>query len=167
MSPSDLLLLAAPSPVPQADPLAPLYYLIGSMVVLQLGAMIFAGIRWLMSRTVQREDEDKQGLRKRLDKHDERFEEQDAAISELDKVVSNLQNELRQVRDTLESIRGGVAELKIGLDQRFEKQAEFYRVSLKDFVAQLEKKLEDLEYKLRQDMTRAVADHLRTKRKNF
>jgi len=152
------LLLAAPPVPPAADPLGPLYMLIGSVVVLQLIGMAVAGVKWLGTRTVEREDRDKEALRSMLKEHEERFEEQDKMIASLDRSVVSLQAEVKQAMHALESIRGGVSEVRLGLDSRFEKQAEFYRSALKEFMAQMEKKLEDLEIRLRQDTARAMHD---------
>lgn len=150
--------VASPPPAQASDPLSPLYILIGSTVVLQLIALIVGGVKWLAGRTVEREDKDKEDLRASIKKHDERFEEQDDAIAALDKSVITLQTEVKQVIHTLDAIRGGVSEVKLGLDQRFEKQADFYRAQVKDLMAVVEKKLEELEYRLRQDAARAMSD---------
>lgn len=154
----------APSAAPTGDGLNALYILIGSTLLVQLVGGLFALFRWLGTRTVEREDKDKEDLRAKLKEHEQKFDELDDALSETDKSLTALQTEVKQVLHSLESIRGGVSEIKIGLDSRFEKQAEFYRTSLKDFIAEIDKKTEALEYQMRQDMTRAVADGLRTKR---
>jgi len=159
-----LLLAAGPAispatpPPPSSDPLSPLYILIGSTVVLQLIALIVGGVKWLAGRTVEREDKDKEDLRAAIKKHDERFEEQDDAIAALDKSVIALQSEVKQVMHALEGIRGGVSEVKLGLDQRFEKQADFYRGQVKELGVEVGKKLDELEYRLRQDAARAMHD---------
>lgn len=163
-------------PQQASDALSPLYYLIGSQIVLSVITAAVGVVRWLAGRTVEREDKDKEALTKRVEaieteakkerealaeKYDERFEELEDQLNSLDKAVSGVANETKQVRDTLESIRGGVSELKLNLDGRLEKQATFYRDTMREYVQGLEKKLEELEYKLRQDMTRAVGDVMR------
>lgn len=160
---------AVPQAATPADPLGPLYYLLGSQLVLMVIGMAAGIVRWLGSRTVQREDEDKKALKASIEalqkKYDERFEEQDDQLNDLDKSLSTLQSEVKSMRETLENIRGGVAELKPALDARLEKQAQHYREATKEYTEQVEKKLTELEYKLRQDMTRAVADHMRARGK--
>lgn len=186
------LLLLASAPVASysssesgEDPLKALYYLIGSQIFLSIIAMAVGVVRWMASRTVEREDKDKESLAKRIDAHetrfkeveekhakkleeleetqDERVKEIEDALHEMERSVNGVVSDVKSVRETLESIRGGVAELRTGLDSRFEKQAEFYRATSREYTTGVEKKLEDLEYKLRQDMTRAVADVMRQK----
>lgn len=106
-----------------ADALTPLYYLIGSMVVAQLIGAIFTFVKWLGSRTVEREDKDKEGIQRQLDDHDKKFEEIENSV--------------------------------VG---RLEKQADFYRLQVKEAMQSVDKKIEDLEFRLRQDMARAVHD---------
>lgn len=173
-------LMSLPQAAANSDPMTAIYLLVGAFVVKELLSLGRDFIKGLAARNVAREDEDKKALKEslgalqkkhedRLDslqkKYDDRFEELDDQINGFDKSISNMQGELKQVRDTLESIRGGISEVRLGLDQRFEKQAQFYRDATREYTGGVEKKLEELEYKLRQDMTRAVADNLRTRRK--
>lgn len=145
-----------------------IYLLVGMFVVKELLAFGSGFVKGLASRTVEREDRDKQALQKKVDelekKFDDRFEEQDDQLNELERSVDRANNELKQVRDTLESIRGAVVEVRSGLDSRLEKQADFYRAQTKEYVVGIEKKIEDLEHKLRQDMARAVGDVMRETR---
>lgn len=143
---------------PASDPLTPLYILVGTSVLAQVAGMIVAFVKWMGSRTVQREDKDKEEIQKRLDEHDEKFDEQDRAVGLVDKAVSSVQVEMKQVLSTVETTKGMVIEIKGAMDNRFEKQADFYRQQVKELKVDLDKRIEDLEYKLRQDMTRAVHD---------
>lgn len=161
MSLLTFLLAAAPvavPPAPVSDPLTPLYALIGSMVVLQLVGMVVAFVKWLGSRTVDREDKDKEELKKRLEEHDDKFEETDRSVAAIDRAVGTVQLEMKQVLSTVEATRGMVIEIKGAMDNRFEKQADFYRTQVKELLQGVDKRLEDLEFKLRQDMSRAVHD---------
>jgi len=154
-----LLLAAAPVSVPApTDPLTPLYILVGTAVVGQLAALVFGFVKWLGSRTVEREDRDKEKFEERLDAHDDRFKALEQSIANLDRAVLTMQSEVKQTHELVSSIRGAVAEIKIGLDSRFEKQADFYRSALKDHVSNLSDQLEKLEYQIRQDMMRAIHD---------
>jgi chromosome segregation ATPase len=144
--------------LPPSDPLAPLYYLIGSMVVLQLGAMIFGAIKWLAGRTVEREDRDKEDLRSRLADHDDRFGKLDRTLSDLERLLGQLSAAGATNHTSVEAIRGAVAEIKVQVENRFDKQAEFYRSQLKETVVQVTEKLEKLEFDIRQDTTRAIHD---------
>jgi len=157
-----LLLAAAPVaqvPVaPPPDPLAPLYILIGSMVVLQLGAMIAAFIKWMAGRTVEREDKDKEDVRSRLAEHDEKFQKLERTLGDLDRLLVSLSADGKNHHSSVEAIRGTIAEIKGQVENRFDKQAEFYRAQLKETVANVTEKLEALEYQLRQDTTRAIHD---------
>lgn len=161
--PSQLMSL----PQQASDPMTAIYLLVGAFVVKELLTLGSAFIKGLAARSAAREDEDKKAMKASIDalqkKYDERFEELDDQINSFDKSISNMQGELKLVRDTLESIRGGVAELRTGLDGRLEKQAQHYRDATREYTQGVEKKLDELEFKLRQDMTRAVADNLRTR----
>lgn len=141
-----------------AEGLRPLYYLIGSMVLAQAIGAGIGIVRWLGSRTVEREDKDKEDVRAELKEHDERFEKQERAIAELDRSLLSLQAEMKQTHTLAEGIRSTVVEIRTNLDNRFEKQSEFYRSSLKEHSGTLEEKLGGLERSFRQDITRAMSD---------
>jgi chromosome segregation ATPase len=140
------------------DGLSKLYLLVGAGVVAQLMAAGFGIVRWLGSRTVEREDKDKEDVRAELKEHDERFEKSERAIADLDRAIINLQAEMKQTYTLAEGIRGTVIEIRTNLDNRFEKQSEFYRASLKEQSSLLDEKLGSLERVFRQDITRAMSD---------
>jgi hypothetical protein len=76
----------------------------------------------------------------------------------MDRSLALLQLEGKQILSVVEGTRGAVGEVKAGLDNRFEKQSEFYRGQIKEVFAAVTEKLEKLEYDLRQDTTRAMRD---------
>lgn len=154
-----LVLSAAPVPaVPAVDVLTPLYALLGSLVLLQLVSAAFGFVKWLGARTVATEDKDKAETRAQLKEHEARFEELETSVSAVDRAISTVQLEMKQVLSTVEATRGMVVEIKGSMDNRFEKQSDFYRSQIKELLVGVDKRLEDLEYKLRQDMTRAIHD---------
>lgn len=146
-------------PVPTTtDPMTAIYLLVGAFVLKELLSFGRDFIKGLATRTVEREDKDKEDLKKRLEEHDDRFEETDRSVAAIDKTVGAVQLEMKQVLSTVEATRGMVIEIKGAMDNRFEKQAEFYRTQIKELLQGVDKRLEDLEFKLRQDMSRAVHD---------
>lgn len=169
-----LVLLAAPvAPVAPAasvsDMLTPLYVLVGGLVATQVVKAGFSFVKWLGARTVANEDKDKADIRKQveelkvdirkqLEEHDERFEELDRTVSTVDRSINTVQLEMKQVLSTVEATRGMVVEIKGSMDNRFEKQSEFYRGQIKELLVGVDKRLENLEYTLRQDMSRAIHD---------
>jgi hypothetical protein len=149
--------------------LTPLYALVGSLVLLQLIKSGFAFVRWLGARTVANEDKDKAEVRRQIEEqklemrkqkeeHEARFEEIDRTVSAIDRAMGTVQLEMKQVLSTVESTRGMVVEIKGSMDNRFEKQSDFYRGQIKELLVGVDKRLEDLEYALRQDMSRAIHD---------
>lgn len=159
------LLAAAPAvaqttaPAPAGgESLTALYLLVGTAVIGQLVGLIFGFVKWLGSRTVEREDKDKEELRESLKEHEERFSDTNRKLADLDRVVLMTQSEVKATHELVGSIRGAVAEIKVSLDTRFEKQADFYRSALKEHVTNLTDQLEKLEYQIRQDTTRAIHD---------
>ena len=160
------------------EALRPLYYLVGSVVLTQLITAAFAFIKWLGARTVSREDKDKEELKALLKEHTDRFsgledryakraetkqledkyDELETTLASLDRTVNNIQMEMKQMLSTVDTTRGVVSEIKGSMDVRFEKQGEFYRTNVKEITAALTKQTEEIEFKLRQDMTRAIHD---------
>lgn len=138
--------------------LLPLYLLIGSTVVIQVLNFAKDFIKGLFTRTVEKEDEEKKELKGEVAKLESRLDDQDEEISELARTVDRVQGDVKTMQATLESIRATLAELRPAIDSRLEKQADFYRTQTKEFIVEVEKKLSDLEYRVRQDTTRAVAD---------
>lgn len=162
---------APPAAAPPSDPLTPLYALVGAQVVISLIGTGVIFVRWLASRAVANEDKEKQELKARIDKMEQRFEErleeQDNANNALEKSVNSLQSDVKQVLSTTGSMHGGITELRLNFEKHIDKQAAHYRDEVKTFIISMEKKVEESEIRLRQDMTRAIADHLRAKRKNI
>lgn len=171
------LVLAAPPPAPPTgDGLSALYLLIGGQVVLTTIGMIAGLVRWLGSRTVEREDKDKEDLRAQIrlhdarfkeleERNDERFEELEDSIAALDKTMTTMQAEMKQLLTKMDAVREALGEMKGGwqtfeksLDNRFDKQGDFYRNLLKEHAALVSDKLEKLEFSLRQDTSRAIHD---------
>lgn len=136
---------------PTPDPLNSLYLLVGSVVVLQLILMGFGFVKWLGSRTVEREDKDKAKLEERLEKLERSF-------AETERSMLNMGADVKAVSTSIETIRTTVAELRTNLETRFDKQSEFYRGQMKEMLGNVTEKLEKLEYDLRQDTTRAIHD---------
>lgn len=158
---------------PAASTDAPnLYLLVFAAALPAMAGLAVNLVQYLGKRTVDREDQDKKEVKDRLKEHDSRFERTERAIDELknsnerrfaqmDHSLVEMQGEVKHVLSVAESIRGVVTELKSGLENRFEKQADFYRSSLKEQTATFDDRIEKLEQDLRHDMTRAVADTLR------
>lgn len=153
MPPIELMLFAVPPPpLPvTTDSLTPLYFLVGTSVVGQLIAMGFGVVKWLGSRTVEREDKDKQKLEERIDKLEKTF-------AETERTLLNMGADVKAVSTSIETIRTTVAELRTNLETRFDKQSEFYRGQMKEMLTNVTEKLEKMEYELRQDTTRAIHD---------
>jgi septal ring factor EnvC (AmiA/AmiB activator) len=151
---------ATPPPAPAGDGLTGLYLLVGAAVVTQLIGAVVGFVKWLGSRTVDREDKDKQKTEERLDEHDDKFDEQSDALAGIDKSVGNVQTEMKQVLSAIEAMKGTVSEIRQAVDQRIEKQGEYYRQREKESKDASDKKLQELEYKLRQDMMRSINDSI-------
>ena len=147
-----------PPPSTTTDPLNALYLLVGSVVVTQLIGAVVGVVKWLSSRTVEREDKDKESVQNRLDEHEEKSEEQDRTIANVDKVVGGVQAEVKQVLSAVETIKGVMSEIRDAMDKRFEKQSEFYRTALEKMQADYDAKLKAMETQLRHDMQRSIHD---------
>lgn len=144
---------------PDADTgLTPLYLLVGTGVVAQVAAGIVGIVKWLGSRTVEREDKDKEDFKESLKEHEERFDSLEKSLREMDRTVLTVQNDVRSVSMAVESIRGNVVDLKAALETRLDKQSEYYRGQMKELLSQVSEKLDKVEYDLRQDTTRAIND---------
>lgn len=160
-----------PAPAQAASDLTGLYVAVGGLVLAQVVGLAFAFVRWIASRSVEREDKDRQKLEQEVedlrDEHDDRLEKLDGAIAEMTRAVDRVQHEGKQILVLVEGIRGAVGEVKANLDNRFEKQSAFYREELSKAFAQVAEKLEKLEFDLRQETTRAMRDaqQLASKRK--
>ena len=115
-------------------------------------------VQFLGRRTVDREDKDKENIQKRVDALGTR-------LTSIDHQLISIQSDMKQNFAQLENVRGGVTELRVGMDGRFEKQAAFYRAEVKEGMELMTEKLEKLEFSVRQDMSRAMADFMRAKRK--
>ena len=113
--------------------------------------LVISFVQWLGSRTIQREDADKKKVEERLENHEKR-------LTEMDRAFVAIQADLRASGASLSEVRGAVGELKAGLDVRFERQSEFYRTQVKEMMTTFGEKLDKLEFDLRQQMSRALAD---------
>lgn len=166
----------APAPTVGFDP----QYLWGVVFIAllpTLGQGLFGLLKWFGARQVQKADAEQQEVQSRLEEHDKRFTAIERSVDDLrvanekrfasmDHSLMTMQMELRQSLSVAESIRGAVAELKTGLENRFEKQADFYRSTQKEQTAQFGDALKKLEQDLRHDMTRAVADVFNSPRRS-
>lgn len=150
--------MADPATATAALDLGPLYALVGTAVVGQVAGAIVGIVKWLGSRTVQREDKDKEDFKADLKAHDERFTEIEQSLREMDRTVLTVQTDVKAVSGAVETIRSTVVELRAALENRFDKQSEFYRAQMKELMAQVTEQLEKVEFDLRQDTTRAITD---------
>lgn len=158
-----LALAAAPAaqalpPAPTPDSLTALYVLVGTAVVGQVIGLVVSVVKWLGSRTVQREDQDKAEVYRELEAHEARFRELEELLRNVDRSVGTIQSEVKQAVVNTETTKGVVATIQGAMDTRFEKQSAFYQGQVEKVLAGVEKQLEELEYTLRQDMTRAAHD---------
>jgi hypothetical protein len=153
-----------PAQAPSGDALTALYILVGTAVVGQLIGLIFGIVKWLGSRTVEREDKDKESIQTRLDEHDEKFAEQDRSIAAVDKIVNSVQSEVKQVLSAVDTIKGMVQEITKAMDNRFEKQGDFYRGNLDKFIIGNDAKIQALETQMRHEMQRSIHDALQMER---
>jgi len=62
------------------------------------------------------------------------------------------------VLDALGGTKTTVNEIRNTMETTRDKQSQFYREQIKELTTDFEKALKELEYKLRQDMSRAVHD---------
>lgn len=154
----------APAQAPSGDSLTALYILVGTAVVGQLIGLVFGIVKWLGSRTVEREDKDKESIQTRLDEHDEKFAEQDRSIAAVDKIVNSVQGEVKQVLSAVDTIKGMVQEITKAMDNRFEKQGDFYRGNLDKFIASNDSKIQALETQMRHETQRSIHDALQMER---
>lgn len=133
------------------DALGPLYMLVGAAVLGQVVGLVVGFVKWLGTRTVQREDRDKQDLESKLKKHGE----------ELDALKQTLATHTVEFKNALEKVaqmKGAVDEIKANIEGRFDKQGEWYRGQLKEHAGQMSADLKNLEFQLRQDTSRAIHD---------
>lgn len=170
-----ILLAAPPPPVPQVpapsppDSLTGLYVLVGAAVVGQLIAGLVGLFRWLGNRAVEREDADRKALQSENEKlralieklredMDTKFEEADSAVNAMDKSVSNMARDVTQMRDTFTQLKVSVDGITSSMESRIDKQGQFYREEVLKHVTGMDKKFEELEYRMRADATRAMRD---------
>lgn len=95
---------------------------------------------------------------KQLDEAKVRGDGQEQRLRQLEVAIPELRGEVRQTHADVQSVRGSLAELRSNLDQRFEKQAEFYRSENREQTEALLEKLDSVERQLRGDMQRGLAD---------
>lgn len=156
---------------PAAEPGPGMYLMMLGVMLPSIGTLAISILQYLGRRAIDREDQDKEEVKKRLEKHEDRFGTLEKSIEalkssterrfgEMDHALVATQGEVKHVLSISESIRGAVTELKSGLENRFEKQSDFYRASLKDQTANFDDRIDKLEQSIRHDMTRAVADSM-------
>jgi len=119
--------------------------------VAQVMALIGVLMRWLGKRTVEREDRDKEELRRD-------FDTMEARVKELDRAIFTMQNEVKATHAVVTAISGQVTEVRANLDSRLEKQASFYREELEKHSVAMSTMVKALEFQVRQDTTRAIHD---------
>lgn len=184
-----LVLIAAPTAatppplppvVPVADPMNAIYLLVGALVLKEVVSLARDFVKGLALRTVQKEDAEKEELKKQVKAHDdkfaqlekelkeelkrhvkeleEKFDETDDAIEKVDRLVGGVQPELKSVLSALEATKAAVNEIRNAMEIGRDKQAQAHKEQIREVMNDFEKKMKDLEYKLRQDMTRAAHD---------
>ncbi len=159
---SELMSVAAQA---SDDALKPLYYLIGSQILITLIGSAVGVVRWLAKRTVDREDEDKKKLEVAQDELRGNIKEHDEALNTISATLARIQGTLESSTETLNATKSLVADVKRGVEDRLEKQSEFYQKALEKQAAEMKEKLEQLEFKLRGETTRALGDLLRSTKK--
>jgi septal ring factor EnvC (AmiA/AmiB activator) len=146
--------------IPGGAQMAPIYILVGGFVVKEALALGRDWVRGLSEKNAKREETDKESLTKRVDEHDEKFEELDDANNELGRKLDGITRDLKGAADTLSELRGSINTLKTTFDERVEKQAQHHREAMKEQLGFMEKKVSDLEFLLRGEITRALSQTL-------
>lgn len=150
-----------------SNPLTPLYAMVGLAVLTQLAQAIISIVKGLAARTVEREDKDKDELKKKIEDHEVECKKQrDTLENDLDEIrdgnndlstrIIRMDENLKATLEALQGMRGSVGEIREGVDKRFEKQAEFYR-------SELEKHRQDTS----QAITRAMFDARRLDEESY
>lgn len=180
-----LLLAALPTavPLPQVAPaldMSVVYLLVLASSLPAIAGLGLQFVTFLGKRTVDREDKDKEDLKvkqasdkdelkskqveleARLEKQNERaserFSEMEHKLIQIQADQKTTANEVSQIRGSQQEIRGAQQELKVSMENRFEKQSEFYKAANKEQLSAFTEKLKDVEFSIRQEVTRAVAD---------
>lgn len=142
--------MAAPVPPPSGmDPASLALAVFGG--VTSIGSLIIWVVRSLGARVVQREDDDKKQLRA----------ESAAVTSKLEAIsvaLGELRSDLKMTTAEVSAIRGQLTETRQTLDQRIEKAGQHHQAELAKLKDELRKEMSDLEFRLRGDFTRALAD---------
>jgi len=138
--------------------LTPIYVAVGGLVVKEVfqGGATF--VKWLNARKIQLEDEKLASLREDVEELQSQREALVASLTKLDGSISALANEQRYLKEKLDASLGSLSSTREAFDDRIEKQAAFYRDSVKEVLGSVTAKLETMEYELRQDTTRAIHD---------
>jgi chromosome segregation ATPase len=138
--------------------LVPIYAAVGGLVVKEVFQGGAAFVKWLGARKTQLEDEKLAELRKDVEELQGQREALVAGLTKLDGAISAIANEQRYLKEKLDASLGSLASTRESLDDRIEKQAAFYRDSVKEVLSSVTAKIKELEYELRQDTTRAIHD---------
>lgn len=147
---------AAPSAV-----MTPIYLLVGAFVLKELLTFGRDVVRGAFIKNEQAEVKEKEKLSERLDKHDEQFSEQEDAMNEFERSAERVERELKGAADTLAEVRTTVNDMKRLAEERVEKQGEYYRKEVRELMQGIDTKLGELEFKMRQELTRTIPDHVR------
>lgn len=138
-----------PPPPPGADPLNIALAIFGG--VSALGTFIVWIVKSLGARVVQREDDDKKALAAT-----------NAALSakleHVSETLASIKADMRMLTAEVSATRGQLTETRQTLDQRIEKAGLHHQTELAKLRDELRKEMSDLEFRLRGDFTRAIAD---------
>lgn len=131
--------------------------LLGNMLP-TIGLGIWGFVKWMGARTVKQADDAQAEAKESIKALDKR-------VTELERGNSDVRAEMRTLVASVEALRGTVVEVRSTVDSRIEKQAENHRAAMKEASQALDERLEKLEFALRQDLTRAVADSMGKRRR--
>lgn len=132
--------------------------MVGGVVVTQVVGGAVSLVKWLGARTIEREEADKKAAALQVAAVTERLDEVEEMCQKLEHTFDTLHRETAGVMSSIDKISGSVSSITATVDSRIEKQGEWYRKELKDVVVGIEKKLEDIDFKFKQDMARAMYD---------
>lgn len=146
--------MPAPLPVPTTD-IAPLttalYAAVGLWVLKQAGEWVSKLVTWSAGRMVGQEDAVKADLKAKVEKLEK-------AVSELDRRVEFIDRDVKGAVAAADGVKGALGQMSNAVDVRIDKQGDFYRAEVKRVLEETNKQLEDLEFHLRQDTSRAMHD---------
>ena len=135
-----------PPPLPPPDPGLSIPSLVLAIFggVTSIGTLIVWIIKSLGSRVVQREDEDKKALTTKVE----------AIITGF----AEMRADAKGLNATMERLSGELSATRTALDQRIEKSGQYQQAETQKLREELKKDMSDLEFRLRQDFSRALAD---------